>query len=63
MDGLHVYASGFETTKASRTLKWMTGVGCIQMDVELDGTSISVNVSPAHAAVLAAFLEKGTFSM
>uniref|UniRef100_A0A914R5T3 Cullin family profile domain-containing protein n=1 Tax=Parascaris equorum TaxID=6256 RepID=A0A914R5T3_PAREQ len=32
----------FEVHKASRKLEWMTGVGCIEMDIELDGVTVSL---------------------
>uniref|UniRef100_A0A158R4U9 Anaphase-promoting complex subunit 2 n=1 Tax=Syphacia muris TaxID=451379 RepID=A0A158R4U9_9BILA len=63
MDGLEAYSKLFEMKKASRTLKWMTGVGCVQMDVIIDGVSMSVSASPAHVAVLAVFLEKEKWTL
>uniref|UniRef100_A0A183TWI9 Anaphase-promoting complex subunit 2 n=1 Tax=Toxocara canis TaxID=6265 RepID=A0A183TWI9_TOXCA len=59
MYGLSVYGKGFETHKASRKLDWMTGVGCVEMDIELDGIIVSLAVAPAYAAVLTLFTKKG----
>lgn len=58
MSGLSSYGKAFEMHKASRKLEWMTGVGCIEMDIELDGVTVPLAVSPAHAAVLMLFTSK-----
>lgn len=61
MAGLDAYARGFETHKGSRKLEWMTAVGSIEMEIELDGVKAVVAVSPAHAAVLSLFTKKGLY--
>ncbi|VBB27513.1 unnamed protein product [Acanthocheilonema viteae] len=58
MNGLDEYARGFETHKGSRKLEWMSAVGSIELEVELDGVKAVVAVSPAHAAVLSLFTKK-----
>lgn len=59
MTGLDEYARGFETHKGSRKLEWMSAVGSIELEVELDDVKAVVAVSPAHAAVLSLFTKKG----
>lgn len=59
MTGLDEYARGFETHKGSRKLEWMSAVGSIELELELDGVKVAVAVSPAHAAVLSLFTKKG----
>lgn len=61
MIGLDEYARGFETHKGSRKLEWMSSVGSIELEVELDHVKAIVTVSPAHAAVLSLFTKKGPF--
>ncbi|CAG9536340.1 unnamed protein product [Cercopithifilaria johnstoni] len=63
MTGLDEYARGFETHKGSRKLEWMSAVGSIELEVELDNVRVVVAVSPAHAAVLSLFTKKETWTV
>ncbi|VDO53201.1 unnamed protein product [Onchocerca flexuosa] len=63
MTGLDEYARGFETHKGSRKLEWMSAVGSIELEVELDNVKAVVAVSPAHAAVLSLFTKKETWTV
>ncbi|VDM19756.1 unnamed protein product [Wuchereria bancrofti] len=63
MIGLDEYARGFETHKGSRKLEWMSAVGSIELEVELDDVKAVVAVSPAHAAVLSLFTKKETWTV
>ncbi|MCP9258892.1 Anaphase-promoting complex subunit 2 [Dirofilaria immitis] len=63
MTGLDEYARGFEAHKGSRKLEWMSAVGSIELEVELDGVKAVVAVSPAHAAVLSLFTKKETWTV
>lgn len=59
MSGLDEYARGFEAHKGSRKLEWISSVGSVELEVELDNIKAVVAVSPAHAAVLSLFTKKG----
>ncbi|MFH4973965.1 hypothetical protein AB6A40_000674 [Gnathostoma spinigerum] len=61
--GLDAYRCAFESYKASRTLEWLTGVGCIEMDIECDGAAVSVVVPSTHAVVIMLFLQKESWSV
>ncbi|VIO90833.1 Anaphase-promoting complex subunit 2-like [Brugia malayi] len=63
MIGLDEYARGFEAHKGSRKLEWMSAVGSIELEVELDDVKAVVAVSPAHAAVLSLFTKKETWTV
>uniref|UniRef100_A0A0R3RFV7 Anaphase-promoting complex subunit 2 n=1 Tax=Elaeophora elaphi TaxID=1147741 RepID=A0A0R3RFV7_9BILA len=63
MTGLDEYARGFETHKGSRKLEWMSAVGSIELEVELDDVKAVVAVSPAHTAVLSLFTKKETWTV
>lgn len=59
ISGLASYGRAYEAQKGSRKLDWMTGVGSVEMEIHLDGLITTINVSPAHTAVLAQFTKKG----
>lgn len=44
--------------KAPRRLIWFNEIGTIELQVELDGETISVNASPIHASILMHFADK-----
>uniref|UniRef100_A0A914E5Y8 Cullin family profile domain-containing protein n=1 Tax=Acrobeloides nanus TaxID=290746 RepID=A0A914E5Y8_9BILA len=61
---LSSYKKHFEEQKASRTLIWYTGYGVmVDLDIELSGVQISLEVPLGHAAVLLLFLEKDTWNL
>ncbi|VDM98203.1 unnamed protein product [Thelazia callipaeda] len=61
--GLNEYARGFEAHKGSRKLEWMSSVGLIELEIELDNVKVVVSVSPAHAAVLSLFTKKESWTI
>ncbi|VDN55036.1 unnamed protein product [Dracunculus medinensis] len=63
ISGLASYGRAYEAQKGSRKLDWMTGVGSVEMEIHLDGLITTINVSPAHTAVLAQFTKKEQWSL
>ena len=55
------YAKEFAKFKPDKKLMWMSHLGTISLDVELDdGRVVSANVQPLEAAFIELFSEKGT---
>ena len=56
------YNELFKQSKGMRQLEWLTNLGSVEVEVELDeGTSKTFNVTPAQATLLVKFQEKGIF--
>ncbi|KAJ5762110.1 uncharacterized protein N7511_005492 [Penicillium nucicola] len=49
------YATGFETLKASRKLKWRNGLGQVRVELELENHSFAGEVTTWQATVIYAF--------
>lgn len=53
------YASEFTKFKPDKKLQWLPQLGTVQLDVELEDRTVSVEVLPLEAALIELFSEKG----
>ncbi|KAK9701972.1 Anaphase-promoting complex subunit 2 [Basidiobolus ranarum] len=60
---LSAYESTFEKLKPSRKLIWLNHLGTVDLELELKDRTLSLNVSPAHAAIIWYFQEKDTWDL
>ncbi|XP_007427140.1 anaphase-promoting complex subunit 2, partial [Python bivittatus] len=59
-EAMEAYAKKYEKLKAMRTLNWKHHLGLVNLEVELADRTLSLSVSPVHAAVILHFQSKGT---
>ncbi|KAF9903822.1 Anaphase-promoting complex subunit 2 [Linnemannia zychae] len=57
---LDSYNAAFEVTKPAQKLKVFPTLGMVDLELELDGRSISMQVQPIHAAIVYLFEEQDT---
>ncbi|GAB6023392.1 Anaphase-promoting complex subunit 2 [Chamberlinius hualienensis] len=57
------YTKAFETLKGNRTLVWKSHLGFVDLEVELKGRTLNLQVSPIHATILLYFQEKGQWNL
>ncbi|KAK3732536.1 hypothetical protein RRG08_030736 [Elysia crispata] len=60
---LDKYTRSFEQQKQNRTLVWKTHLGLMNIELELNGESLSFSVSPVQAAIIMKFQEKNQWSL
>ena len=58
------YNDLFKQSKGMRSLEWLSNLGSVEVEVELDeGVTKTFNVTPAQATLLVKFQEKGLFCL
>eukprot|EP00088_Acartia_fossae_P022438 TRINITY_DN2363_c0_g1_i3.p1 TRINITY_DN2363_c0_g1~~TRINITY_DN2363_c0_g1_i3.p1 ORF type:complete len:803 (-),score=175.51 TRINITY_DN2363_c0_g1_i3:526-2934(-) len=57
-EALDVYTKAFQTLKGNRTLEWLSGLGFVNVCVELGHKKLDLKVSPIHASIICKFQEK-----
>ncbi|XP_072840665.2 anaphase-promoting complex subunit 2 [Pogona vitticeps] len=62
-EAMEAYAKKYEKLKAMRTLNWKPHLGLVNLDVELADRTLSLSVSPVHAAIILHFQSKGTWTL
>ncbi|XP_036607561.1 anaphase-promoting complex subunit 2 [Trichosurus vulpecula] len=62
-EAMEAYSKRYEKLKAMRTLSWKHHLGLVTLDVELADRTLSLSVSPVHAAVLLHFQSKSSWSL
>ncbi|XP_044295686.1 anaphase-promoting complex subunit 2 [Varanus komodoensis] len=62
-EAMEAYTKKYEKLKAMRTLNWKHHLGLVNMDVELADRTLSLAVSPVHAAIILHFQSKGTWTL
>jgi len=55
---IDTYNKAFESVQASRTLHWRHHLGCVNMDVKINGKVHNFTVTPIHASLLYLFKDK-----
>lgn len=60
---LDKYTRSFEQQKQNRTLVWKTHLGLMNIELELNGESLTFSVSPVQAAIIMKFQEKNQWSL
>ncbi|CAD6188640.1 unnamed protein product [Caenorhabditis auriculariae] len=55
---MNVYSETYSQVRGSRSLRWLRGVGCVDVSIELDGVKVEKTVPNMYATVLYLFLEK-----
>ncbi|GFR57765.1 anaphase-promoting complex subunit 2 [Elysia marginata] len=60
---LDKYTRSFEQQKQNRTLVWKTHLGLMNIELELNGESLSFSVSPVQAAIIMKFQEKNQWTL
>ncbi|XP_078498279.1 anaphase-promoting complex subunit 2 isoform X2 [Lissotriton helveticus] len=54
-EAMETYTKKYEKLKAMRTLNWKHHLGLVNLDVELADRTLSLSVSPVHAAIILNF--------
>uniref|UniRef100_A0A670YH84 Anaphase-promoting complex subunit 2 n=1 Tax=Pseudonaja textilis TaxID=8673 RepID=A0A670YH84_PSETE len=62
-EAMEAYAKKYEKLKAMRTLNWKHHLGLVNLEVELADRTLSLSVSPVHAAVILHFQGKSTWTL
>ncbi|XP_026542326.1 anaphase-promoting complex subunit 2 [Notechis scutatus] len=62
-EAMEAYAKKYEKLKAMRTLNWKHHLGLVNLEVELADRTLSLSVSPVHAAVILHFQDKSTWTL
>ncbi|XP_053138674.1 anaphase-promoting complex subunit 2 isoform X1 [Hemicordylus capensis] len=62
-EAMEAYSKKYEKLKAMRTLNWKHHLGLVNLDVELADRSLSLSVSPVHAAIILHFQSKSTWTL
>ncbi|THH16538.1 hypothetical protein EW146_g4118 [Bondarzewia mesenterica] len=57
------YAREYVTFKPDKKLRWLPHLGTIQLDIELQDRTVTVDVAPLEAAFIELFSKKGMFSL
>ncbi|KAJ6652016.1 hypothetical protein lerEdw1_015841 [Lerista edwardsae] len=57
-EAMEAYSKKYEKLKAMRTLNWKHHLGLVNLDVELADRTLSLSVSPVHAAIVLHFQSK-----
>ncbi|KAM9326792.1 anaphase-promoting complex subunit 2 [Gastrophryne carolinensis] len=60
---MDMYTRRYEKLKAMRTLNWKHHLGLVSLDVELADRTLSLSVSPIHAAIIIHFQNKSTWTL
>lgn len=56
-----MYQKEFTTFKPDKKLMWMSHLGTVSLDVELDDRTISAEVPPLEAAIIELFSQQGQY--
>ncbi|XP_030391697.1 anaphase-promoting complex subunit 2 [Gopherus evgoodei] len=62
-EAMEAYSKKYEKLKAMRTLNWKHHLGLVNLDVELTDRTVSLSVSPVHAAIILHFQSKSTWTL
>ncbi|XP_070811930.1 anaphase-promoting complex subunit 2 [Pituophis catenifer annectens] len=62
-EAMEAYTKKYEKLKAMRTLNWKNHLGLVDLELELADRTISLSVSPVHAAIILHFQEKSTWTL
>eukprot|EP00062_Callorhinchus_milii_P014829 gi/632964421/ref/XP_007898391.1/ PREDICTED: anaphase-promoting complex subunit 2 [Callorhinchus milii] len=62
-ESMDAYAKKYEKLKAMRSLNWKPHLGNADLEIELADRTLSVTVSPVHAAIIMHFQEKNTWTL
>lgn len=57
------YQKEFTTFKPDKKLVWMSHLGTVSLDIELDDRTVSAEVTPVEAALIELFSQKGPYSL
>ncbi|XP_028910133.1 anaphase-promoting complex subunit 2 isoform X1 [Ornithorhynchus anatinus] len=62
-EAMEAYSKKYEKLKAMRTLNWKHHLGLVTLDVTLADRTLSLSVSPVHAAILLHFENKSSWAL
>ncbi|XP_078498278.1 anaphase-promoting complex subunit 2 isoform X1 [Lissotriton helveticus] len=62
-EAMETYTKKYEKLKAMRTLNWKHHLGLVNLDVELADRTLSLSVSPVHAAIILNFQNQSTWTL
>ncbi|XP_068020284.1 anaphase-promoting complex subunit 2 [Melanerpes formicivorus] len=62
-EAMEAYSKKYEKLKAMRTLNWKYHLGLVSLEVELADRTLSLSVSPVHAAIILHFQTKSTWTL
>nr|XP_002124151.1 anaphase-promoting complex subunit 2 [Ciona intestinalis] len=60
---LQLFNKGYEGLKASRSLKWISGVGMVEIEIELNNKKLEFKVPPLQATIISHFEETETWTL
>lgn len=58
-----LYTKGFETLKGNRTLSWKPHLGYVDLEIEIENRTLTLNVSPIHATIIMHFQDKNKWQL
>ncbi|XP_059850337.1 anaphase-promoting complex subunit 2 [Hypanus sabinus] len=62
-EAMDAYTKKYEKLKAMRSLNWKPHLGNADLEIELADRTLSVSVSPVHAAIIMHFQQKSTWTL
>ncbi|XP_072422395.1 anaphase-promoting complex subunit 2 isoform X2 [Chiloscyllium punctatum] len=62
-EAMDAYTKKYEKLKAMRSLNWKPHLGNVDLEIELADRTLSVSVSPVHAAIIMHFQQKSTWTL
>ncbi|RUS22247.1 hypothetical protein BC937DRAFT_89906 [Endogone sp. FLAS-F59071] len=57
------YEKSFEVLKPARKLNWLSHLGTVKLELELQDRTLEFSVSPVHASIIHCFEENGTLTI
>ncbi|XP_011153030.1 anaphase-promoting complex subunit 2 [Harpegnathos saltator] len=62
-DQLNKYVKAFEALKGNRTLCWKPHLGNVNLEIELKGRKLDINVTPVHATIILHYQDKNEWAL
>ncbi|XP_014470530.1 PREDICTED: anaphase-promoting complex subunit 2 isoform X2 [Dinoponera quadriceps] len=62
-DQLNRYVKAFEALKGNRTLCWKPHLGNVNLEIELKGRKLDINVTPVHATIILHYQDKSEWTL
>ncbi|XP_032682669.1 anaphase-promoting complex subunit 2 isoform X2 [Odontomachus brunneus] len=62
-DQLNKYVKAFEALKGNRTLCWKPHLGNVNLEIELKGKKLDINVTPVHATIILHYQDKNEWAL
>ncbi|CAK8674965.1 unnamed protein product [Clavelina lepadiformis] len=60
---LELFNKGFENLKASRSLKWLSSVGMVDIELEFEDRQLEISVNPLQASIIYHFQDEDKWTL